>query len=1080
MPRTTPSLLLIILALTAGFDSQTVAEPRDSLPEGATVVGLEIYPEKIALEDRYNYRQVLVTGVLADGQKIDVTRMVDVKAPPSVNVSDHAVVRPHADGSGEIQFAIGDQSVALPFTVTGHATQPKMSFVRDIMPALSRTGCSNGTCHGSQKGKNGFKLSLRGYDAEFDHRAIIDDLAGRRFNRAAPDRSLFLMKASGAVPHVGGVLFSPGEPYYDMLRSWITDGVELDLDTPRVTSIEVLPKDPVIDLPGQSQQLAVIATHADGLVRDVTAEAFIDAGNIEVTRVDRHGVVTALRRGESAMLVRYEGQYAVTQIFVMGDREGFEWKESPQYNYVDELADKKLERIKALPSPICTDEEFVRRVQLDLTGLPPRVKDVRTFTLDTRESKLKRDELVDRLIGSPEFIDFWSNKWSDLLQVNPKFLGGDGAGVFRRWVRQSVASDMPYDEFVHTILTAEGSTFENPPASYFKILDKPEDIMENTTQLFLGIRFSCNKCHDHPFERWTQRNYWELASYFAHVGRKTEAGKPGEVVFDKPDGEVESPYPGGVEVSFPYEHKGYLQKDKASAETTRRQTLATWLTSTENPYFARSFVNRLWSYFLGLGFIDPVDDIRAGNPPSNPELLDRMTADFIASGFDTRKFMRLICNSRVYRQSIQTNEWNEDDKTNFSHALARRLPAETLYDAIHVATGSLPHIPGKKGGLLAVEVSDPSVKIADGFLDLFGRPPRESACECERTNNVSLGQAISLVNGPTVANALNDPHNAIARLAEFETDGAKIIEELFLMFLGRHPTAAEQTAVAPSLDVNSRATCDSLSPTDRTRIDEEVASFIKDQTEKLIVWQPLDLTIFKSTDGAAMTKKDDGSILITGDYQEEPLLDYTVVGWTDVEDIRGIKLEVLPDAALPTSGPGRQTDGNFFVVDFRVSAVSATDPGDTKVVKFSTATADFREGDNVAQGAIDEERNNSGWSVLPQVGRAHEAWIEASESFGWKGGTVLTITIRQLSHLGIGRFRLWLTNSTTPIRWVPVSPESYAALIVPADQHTDAHKSVLYRHYLSRKPQMAQLLRLSATRDLAWALVNSPAFLFNR
>lgn len=1071
MNKTTHILTALVL-LTACFSIERLS--AESLPEGSQLTKLEVFPQEVGIENRYRYRQLLVTGVLDSGDKIDVTRMVQAEAPDAVAVSKHGVVRPRTDGSGEIRLTLAGQSVAVPFKVSGYGDKPAMSFIRDIQPVLSRTGCNNGVCHGSQQGRNGFKLSLRGYDTEFDHRALTDDLSGRRFNRAAPDRSLFLMKPSGAVPHEGGVLFSPGDDYYEMLRSWIAAGVELDLDAPRVTSIKVFPRDPVLGLADQRQQAAVLATYSDGTVRDVTVEAFLESSNIEVTSIDEHGVITALRRGESAVLARYEGQYAVSRIFVMGDRKGFEWKAAPQLNYIDELVDAKLQRIKALPSPLCTDEEFVRRIHLDLTGLPPRVKDVRAFLIDTRPSRTKREELIDRLVGSPEFIDFWSNKWSDLLQVNPKFLGTPGADAFRDWVRQTVASNKPYNQFVHEILTADGSTVQNPPASYFKILDKPEDLMENTTHLFLGVRFNCNKCHDHPFERWTQRNYWELASYFAHVGTKSEEGK-GDVVFDKAEGEVESPYPGGVQVSFPYKHPG-----KTGEQTTRRRTLASWLTSEKNPYFAKSFVNRLWSYFLGVGFIEPVDDIRAGNPASNPELLDRLTADFIKSGFDIRATMRLICKSRVYQQSIQTNEWNEDDSTNFSHAIARRLPAETLYDAIHVATGSLPSIPGKKRGLLAVEVSDPSVKIADGFLDLFGRPPRESACECERTSNVSLGQAISLVNGPTVANALNDGDNSIARLCEVETDGNKVLEELFLMFLGRMPSSKEQPTLVETLNIYSQATLDSLSAIDRKRFEDERAALVKMESDRLVVWQPFNLDIYKSNHGLTPTLKDDGSVLISGENKSEEDVTFTFVGWTDMENIRGIKLDVLTDDSLPNKGPGRYRDGNFQLIDFKVSAVSATNPTESKRVLFSKASADVQRAGSAVSRLLNDEDRGLGWAIFPQIGAPHELWMEATEPFGWKGGTVITITLNHNPKAAIGRLRFTLTNSPAPVQWYQLPPEMYTALATPPDQRTDAHRATFHNRFLNDRGDWRNLLRISAARDVSWALVNSPAFLFNR
>ncbi len=395
---------------------------------------------------------------------------------------------------------------------------------------LSRLGCNAGTCHGSAQGKAGFKLSLRGYDPLFDLRALTDDHASRRVNLASPDDSLMLLKPTGAAPHAGGALMQPGEPYYEMLRSWIADGAKLDLTAPKVTKIEVAPVNPVLQRIGSRQQLRVLATYSSGEVRDVTREAFLDSANTEVAAAGRTGVMTALRRGEAPVLARFEGNYASTTLTVMGDRTGFAWTEPPAYGPIDRLVAAKWQRMKILPSGLCTDAEFVRRVYLDLTGLPPTAEDVRKFLADSRDSRAKRDELVDRLIGSPDFVEYWTNKWADLLQVNRKFLEVEGSVAFRNWIRAQVAANTPYDKFVRSILTASGSNRENPAAAYYKILREPTATMENTTQLFLAVRFNCNKCHDHPFERWTQDQYYQTAAFFAQVDLKPDPESKGRMI----------------------------------------------------------------------------------------------------------------------------------------------------------------------------------------------------------------------------------------------------------------------------------------------------------------------------------------------------------------------------------------------------------------------------------------------------------------------------------------------------------------------------------------------------------------------
>ena len=790
-----------LAALVAAALCYTSAHAGETLPPGAKLVKIEAQPANVTLTTPYQYAQVVLTGVLDTGERLDVTRMAQVEEPACLKVSPTVLVRPTADGDGALKFTLAGLTATIPVKATGQKDKYEVSFVRDVMPTLSRMGCNAGTCHGAQNGKNGFKLSLRGYDPVLDHRSLTDDLEGRRFNRAAPDASLMLLKPSGGVPHVGGVLYHPGDPPYELLRSWIAEGVKLDLNSPRVTKLEVLPKSPVIPLPKMKQQMAVYATYSDGKVRDVTAEAFLDSSNTEVATVDREGTLTSLRRGEATVLARYEGAYSAATLVVMGDRSGYAWKDVPAYNYIDSLVYDKLRLIKELPGDVCTDAEFIRRVNLDLTGLPPTSDVVRAFLADQRPQRVKRDEVVDKLIGSPEFIEYWTNKWADLLDVNRKFLGQQGAAAYRAWIRKAVADNMPYDQMAHAILTGPGSNLDNPPASYYKILRDPDAAMENTTQLFLAVRFNCNKCHDHPFERWTQNQYYELAAFFAQVGRNEDPKFKGQKL-------------GGTDVvaalrlskTFPIRigrreaasHRRDRQTDvpvhaprPGAADRLAREQLAHWIVSKQNPYFAKSYVNRIWSYLLGVGIIEPVDDIRAGNPPSNPPLLDKLTEEFIAGGFNTREVMRTICKSRTYQLSINTNPWNKGDDQNYAHAVPRRLPAEVLYDSIERATGSTSHLPGLAAGARAAQLLDSEQDAPGGFLDLFGKPVHESVCECERSTTMMLGPVLNMVNGPVVGEAVKDPSNRIAKLLKTEKDNAKIIDELYLSILCRPPTPAE-------------------------------------------------------------------------------------------------------------------------------------------------------------------------------------------------------------------------------------------------------------------------------------------------
>jgi len=1112
--------MMVAFLLVASLGVLRAEGDPAGLPEGARVTALSLFPGDAVLEGRYAYRQALVTADVEGLGKLDVTRLVKVSGSLElVKVTAGGKLSGLKNGAGKLVFSLGGQNAEMTIKVNGVGGDDagvKVSYVQDVMPVLSRLGCNSGVCHGSKDGKNGFKLSLRGYDPLFDHIALTDDLEGRRFNRAAPDKSLFLMKITGASPHVGGVRTTADSNYYSIFKSWVGGGVAMDLDSPRVASIEVYPKEVTLGLPGMQQQMVALATFSDGAVRDVTHESFLSSSDTDIATVDEAGIVTAVRRGELAVLVRYEGRYAAAPTFVMGDRTGYAWGEVPEFNYIDTHVYEKLRKVKSLPSELATDAEFMRRVYLDLTGTIPDVKTIRTFLVDQREPKVKRAELVNRLVGTPEFVDFWTNKWADLLQVNKKWLGGQGAQSLHTWIRGAVASNMPYDKFVASFLNSEGSTIKNPPTSYYKVLRSPDAVMENTTQLFLGIRFSCNKCHDHPFERWTQRNYWELSAYFAQVGRKnapgaknlpnagfTATGGTEELIFDKKDGEVK--YPNGVQAppGFPYQHAGAQGK-----EGSRRALVSNWITSEQNPYFARSFVNRLWSYFFGIGIIDPVDDIRASNPPSNPALLERLTRDFIASGFDTRKLMHLIVTSRTYQHSVKSSKWNEDDNVNFSHSLARRLPAETLFDAIHRASGSLARLPGQRPGSRAVELPGPEVKLGDNFLDLFGRPPRESACECERGSGMSLGQALNLVNGPTFAGAISDPTNTLSALASTEKDDRKLIEEMFLSFLSRPPTKEEADALAPSLNPRLGLNVEALNPADRAELQKRFLAWEKSQS--VSEWNTLEVKAANSSGGATLTPQADGSVLASGKNPDKDT--YEVLAWTPLEKITGLRLEALAHKSLPKNGPGRtKNNGNFVLSELKVEAVAADPaavekllpglsaqqapapkaaaaPADDPAVKFAAvglhkASQSFTQKDFSAGLTIDGKSDDKkGWAISPQVGRTQTAVYETKAELGMAGGTLLKITLAQ--DFGgmhtIGNFRIAVTNSPRPIR-LPSLPDDLAKILkISAEKRTLDQRHRLMTEYLKGDKDFQQKIRLGGVQDIAWALANSPAFLFNR
>ncbi|HEX3150749.1 MAG TPA: DUF1549 domain-containing protein [Gemmataceae bacterium] len=1093
--------VLVVLALPA--------PAQEKLPVGRSVAKLEARPATINLKTPFAYSQLLISATLDNGDVVDVTRLAKFELPAMVKATPTGQVRPTADGEGAIKVTVGDKTLAVPVAVNGQKTQYDVSFVRDVAPALSKLGCNAGTCHGSLEGKNGFKLSLRGYDPIWDHRALTDDLEGRRFNRAAPDRSLMLMKPGGGVAHAGGVVWQPGDPYYRMVRTWIGEGVKLDLNAPRVASLEIFPKDPSIAAIGTKQQFAAYATYTDGSVRDVTAEAFIDSANTEVATVDKAGLVTTVRRGEATMLARYEGAYAASTIVSMGDRSGFAWNDPPAFNHLDALVYEKLKRVKVLPSDLCSDADFVRRVHIDVTGLPPEPDVVRAFLKDTRPTQVKRDELIDKLVGSPAYIEQWTNKWADMLQVNRKFLGDVGARALRDYIRKAVADNKPYDKFAYEILTAKGSNVDNPAAAYFKVLRDPDAVMENTTHLFLAIRFNCNKCHDHPFERWTQDQYYSLASYFAQVGRvedpKFKNQKIGgsavegavplvEVISDTGSGEEKHIRTGQNAVpSFPFKHK-----DMPKGTESRREQLAKWVTSKDNPYFAKSYVNRIWGYLTGVGIIEPLDDIRAGNPATNPALLDRLTKDFIESNFDVRKVMTEILKSRTYQLSVATNKWNDGDDINYAHAIARRLPAEALYDAIYHVTGSPSRLPGLPPGSRAAQVLDGTVDLPSGFLDLFGKPVRESACECERSSSMMLGPILNLVNGPVVGDALKDTNNRFAKLGVTIKDDKQLVEEIYLAILNRFPTpkeietglkafkAGEPDYMAQVADFNAKM---KAFKDYEVAVDGRQAAWEKAQSASP-VWEAMTVTKAVAQSKAKMNiNAKDNSVLVNGTNPDKDT--YTVTVTSRLSNITGLRLEVLSDDSLPAKGPGRAGNGNFVLHEFTVKAAATEKPMESKPVALQKAQATFSQEAFAVAGAIDGNPA-TGWAVMPQFGRAHSALFEVKEPIKNVQGTTFTIVMSQ-QHGGqhtIGKFRVSATSDVQP-KLAEGVPENLRALLnVPADKRTDAQKAELRNLHRSTDAEYLRLAgtvsqpppgdkRVTGAQDLAWALINSPAFLFN-
>ncbi len=1184
----------------------TRAPTHEELPAGARLKALEIMPAELSLNGCYDGAQLIVTGVLASGDRVDVTRMVSLSVDePVVEVTPGGFVNPKSKGNTRLNASLNGKTASVPVHVADYSPDQKVDFIRDVNPVIAHLGCNAGSCHGSKEGKVGFKLSLRGYDPIFDVRSLVDDHAGRRVNFASPDDSLMLLKATGAVPHEGGQRTKFEDKYYRILRTWIADGGKLDTATPKVSKIEVLPINPIMQVVGSRQQMRIVATYADGMRRDVTAEAFIDSGNVDVATAEKGGIVTTLRRGEAPILARYEGNYAATIVTVMGNRSGFEWREPEKWNKIDDFVAAKWKRMKIAPSGLCSDDAFLRRVTLDLTGLPPTAEDVRAFLADQRPTRVKRDALIDRLIGNPDYVDHWSNKWADLLQVNRKFLGEDGARLFRDWIRHEVDANTPYDQFVRKVLTASGSNRENPAASYYKVLRTPTEAMENTTHLFLATRFNCNKCHDHPFERWTQDQYYELSAYFARIdlkkdpasGKKTIAGtavddaKPiYEIVSDATEGDVRHDRTGQITPpEFPYPS----HCSTPDHEPTRREQLAAWLTSPDNRYFALSYVNRMWGYLMGVGLIDPLDDIRAGNPPSNPELLQWLTRQFVESGFDVRKLQSLIAKSRTYQLSIASNQWNSDDKTNYSHAMARRLPAEVLFDAVLKVTGSTPQFPGVKPGTRAAQLPDSAIDVPSGFLASLGRPARESACECERSSDIRLGSVMALLSGPAVSGAISDPTNDLAKLTGRLSEDQKLVDEIFLRTLSRHATPEETQATLASwnaLDDENRKLSQDLverekwwapifeqkareresaiaqartSVAERTgEIAGQVAAAEQKRQEKIAeataaladyesslpekqaawertlddcqlstTWIPFVAETLKGAGGYTVKKGPNNTYIATGPSSGT---DYTLTAETDLAKITGVLVEVLTDDSLPSFGPGRH-QGQFVMSEITLKWRRSEGEREDVESKFRAARADYSDPKHPVTEAIDGkgEAGVDGWSIGDRVGEPHYARFALAEPVG--DGTKIEISImlqqRFKENYNFGRFRVWLTTSPEPLELglpadiSPIArlaastrtPEQAKAIadhfreldvglirkrqaVYTAERPLPRDPLLLEREALLARAELPVVIdptlvrlradaemshrqievhRLTAAQDLVWALVNTPAFLFN-
>lgn len=768
----------------------TLADDQPSTIDVGQPQSVEVYPASVSLQGVREQIQFVVTGHYENGEVRDLTQAAEfVSSNPEIVQVAASVGRPGTDGAADILVRVGGKEATAKVVVSGQTKPQPVSFAYDALAAVSKQGCNAGACHGSPSGKGGFRLSLRAFDPKLDQLTLIHEDFGRRTNSLNPDESLLLLKPLMKVPHGGGLKLRASDPAHQVLRDWISQGCRLDpADAPRPIKIEVYPPSGrLLKRPAHTQQLCVLAHYSDGTTRDITSLAVYSSSDEEVASVSEGGLVLGKDRGETAVIVRYLEFIESSFITFVRDIEGFEWKQPPSNNYVDDLVYEKLKQLKYLPSDTCTDEEFLRRVYLDVIGIMPTVAETQAFLGDP--SADKRAKLIDMLLERPEFAKFWALKWGDLLRLTSKQVGGDGVYKYHRWVERAVASNMPYDEFARQLLTAAGSTHANPPANFYRTATDANDCVETISQVFLGARLQCAKCHNHPFERWTQDNYYGMAAFFNRVQRK-QTPKPDEMfIWASQSGEVTQPRTG-------QQMKPWLpvQGDVENAQVEDRRILfADWLTQKDNPFFGKIEANRIWSHLLGRGIVDPPDDFRDSNPPSNAALLGALAKDFAEHGYDRKHVIRTILNSRTYQASFEPNSFNQDDTKYFSHFQPRLLSAEQLLDAICQVTGRPETFGSLPASTKATQLPAPDL-VKNDFLKIFGQPERQTVCECERSSESNLGMAIQFFNGPLIYNKLRDENNRFRVLLKDSKPDDEIIRQLHLAAVNRLPTEKEISA----------------------------------------------------------------------------------------------------------------------------------------------------------------------------------------------------------------------------------------------------------------------------------------------
>lgn len=771
---------------------------------------ISVTPHRVMLTGADSRWQLLVQYARPDGLTVDATRQCRYESsdPNIATVSVTGVVRGHADGRTRIRilpagsgFTDGVE-LSVPVVVTGATGKRRLHFENDVLPVFSRFGCNASGCHGKAEGQAGFKLSIFGFDPPADLAALTQEGRGRRVNFTLPQQSLLLLKASGGVPHGGGVRIPKGSGEYRLLRDWIAAGAPRGPDdAARVESLQVHPSEQRMAMRA-SQQLQVTAVFSDGRHEDVTHHARFQSNNDALAQVDEFGLVTTGDTpGEVAVMASYLGAVGTFRAQVPQPDNGQPFPSRPVLNVIDELVDARLRKLNIHPSELCSDADFLRRVSLDITGTLPTADEARTFLAS--QDPQRRQKLVESLLQRPEYADLQALRWADVLRVDRLALGHKAAWSYYRWIRDSFAQNRPLDQFAAGVIAAAGPLAEQPGGYLYRVTKTPGTAAATVSQVFLGVRIECAQCHHHPFDEWSQRDYAGMQAFFSQVAFKSTAR--GDILIPNRTGATRHPRTGETV-------QAHALRQIEPSETPagdRRRLFVEWLTARDNPWFARNLVNRVWAQFLGRGIVEPVDDVRVTNPPTNPELLDALAEHFAASGYDMHDLIRLITASRTYQLSSRPNDSNARDEQNFSRALLRQPDAEVRFDMICQVTGIPEKFDGLPAGYRAIQLWDSQVKHY--FLGLFGRPVRSTACECERATQPSVGQVLHLLNSPEIQARLSDPGGRLAKLARNIRSDSELADELYLTFFSRFPTEQERAAVTTFLkqsDNRQRATED--------------------------------------------------------------------------------------------------------------------------------------------------------------------------------------------------------------------------------------------------------------------------------